>query len=33
VQLDKKSDQTSVLLNGNTVTELDFDGSNQAARF
>jgi hypothetical protein len=33
VQLDKKSDQSSVLLDGNTVTELDFDGSNQAARF
>jgi hypothetical protein len=33
VQLDKKADQSEVLLNSNRVTELDFGGSTQAARF
>jgi|SRR5580692_4856310 hypothetical protein len=33
VQLDKKPDQSEVLLNSNRVTELDFGGSTQAARF
>ena len=33
VQLDRKPDQSEVLLNSNRVTELDFGGSTQAARF
>lgn len=33
VQLDKKADQSEVLLDSNRVTELDFSGSTEAARF